>query len=69
MRPVDRFLAFMRFQPVDRPPLFEEGSWKLARERWRAEGMGDVAAPPYLAECDAWERTDTDLWMLPRLEA
>jgi len=68
MRPVDRFLAFMRFQAVDRPPLLEEGAWKLARERWRAEGMGDVSAPPYLAECDAWDRTATDLWMLPRYE-
>ena len=66
MRPVDRFVAFLRGQGVDRPPLLEEAPWALTLERWRGEGLAPDQEPPYLRECDPLERTYTDLWMLPR---
>jgi len=69
MRPADRFLRFMTGQAVDRPPLFEDGPWDVTLARWRTEGLPpDCSRAPYLDECDPLERTQTDLWMLPRYE-
>jgi hypothetical protein len=68
MRPIDRFVGFMTGQPVDRPPLFEDGPWAVTLDEWKKQGMGEVERPPYLDDCDPLERTLTDLWMLPRFE-
>jgi hypothetical protein len=68
VHPQERFVDFLRFRPVDRPPLLEESPWTTAADRWRAEGMDDRDGLPYLRECDPLERTLTDLWMLPRYE-
>ena len=69
MKPVDRFVHYMTGQSVDRPPLFEDGPWPVTLERWRGEGLPpDCDHAPYLDECDPLERTQTDLWMLPRFE-
>jgi len=35
----ERFLSFMRFQPVDRVPLMEVGVWEETFERWHHEGL------------------------------
>ncbi|MBW2458612.1 MAG: hypothetical protein JRI68_29200 [Deltaproteobacteria bacterium] len=36
----DRFRQLMRGDPVDRPPLFEEGVRDQVIERWQREGLG-----------------------------
>ena len=35
----ERFLACMRFQPVDRAPNWEMGYWAGALDRWQSEGL------------------------------
>jgi uroporphyrinogen decarboxylase len=39
MNHLERFLAVMEYQPVDRVPNWELGVWPQTRERWEAEGM------------------------------
>ncbi len=39
MNPLERFLAVMDYQPVDRVPNWELGVWPQTRERWEAEGL------------------------------
>ncbi len=46
----ERFLACMRFEPVDRAPNWEMGYWAGTLERWYAEGLPpDADAPRGLA--------------------
>jgi len=52
MTPHERFLACMRFEPVDRPALWEWGPWPSALRRWQREGLGQGHNPPQFAECD-----------------
>jgi len=66
MTPHERFLACMRFQPVDRPPLWEWGPWPSTLRRWQREALGQGAQPPQFAQCDAKVLCGVDLWMLPR---
>jgi hypothetical protein len=40
----ERFLRYMRFQPVDRIPLMEMGVWPETLERWHGEGL-----PPWVS--------------------
>ena len=47
----ERFLATMRYEPVDRVPYREFGAWPETRDRWRREGY-DPEHPPF----------DTDPW-------
>jgi hypothetical protein len=68
MRPIDRFVRFMTGETVDRSPLFEDGPWAVTFDEWKTQGMGSVERAPYLDECDLFDRTFTDLWMLPRYE-
>lgn len=35
----ERFLKWMRFEPVDRPPLMEMGLWPETLDRWHGEGL------------------------------
>jgi hypothetical protein len=51
MTPRERFNAWMHFQPVDRPPLWEWGPWQETVKRWKQEGMSD-AGPTQFADCD-----------------
>ena len=39
MTPLDRFQACMNFQPVDRVPNHEVGTWVQTKLRWRDEGL------------------------------
>jgi uroporphyrinogen decarboxylase len=39
MTPLDRFLAVMEYQPVDRVPNWELGAWPQTRDRWEGEGL------------------------------
>ena len=68
MNPHERFLACMRFEPVDRVPLWEWGPWPSTLRRWQQEALGEAGQPPQFAECDAREFCGVDLWMLPRYE-
>lgn len=35
----ERFLRTLRYEPVDRPPLYLAGPWADTLERWRGEGL------------------------------
>lgn len=64
MDPRERLLSYMHFEPVDRPPLWEWGPWRLTVERWKSEGMeGD--APPEHRECDPRPRCPVNFGMEP----
>jgi len=52
MTPRERFLATMRYKPVDRAPFREFGAWPETIERWKTEGY-DPDHPPF--ETDRWE--------------
>ena len=40
MTPVERYRRFMRFEPVDRPPMFLPGGpFAITRRRWEQEGL------------------------------
>jgi hypothetical protein len=39
MTHLERFLAVMEYQPVDRVPNWELGAWPQTRERWEQEGL------------------------------
>lgn len=39
MNHLERFLAVMEYQPVDRVPNWELGAWPQTRDRWEAEGL------------------------------
>lgn len=47
----ERFLATMRYQPVDRVPYREFGAWPETIERWKKEGF-DPDHPPF--KTDHW---------------
>ena len=50
----ERFLACMRYQPVDRAPFRGTlGVWPETLERWRREGCDEPGAPAF--EMDHWE--------------
>ena len=62
----DRFQAFMRFQPVDRPPLQEWGPWLATLRLWTEEtGKSREYCLSYLRECDAEEWTGLEFGMIP----
>ena len=68
MTPAERFLATMRYQPVDRPVLHEWGPWPSALERWQREALGEGNQPPQFAECDPRPTAGIDLWFQPPFE-
>ena len=63
-----RFLACMRFQTVDRAPLWEWGPWASTLTRWQRESLGEGGRPAQYDECDPKLHAGVDLWMLPRYE-
>lgn len=65
----ERFLACMRFQPVDRCPLREWGPWESTVQRWMKEsGLSREAVLRYRDECDAENTTGIDHGMRPPFE-
>lgn len=70
MTPHERYLAFMRYQPVDRPPLCEWGAWPSTLRRWRKEGMPPCKETPEMDEGDPQVEcgVSLDFWMRPRSE-
>jgi len=45
----ERFLAVMRYQPVDRVPFRDWGAWPETVERWKKEGY-DPGRPPFVVD-------------------
>jgi uroporphyrinogen decarboxylase len=58
----------MRFEPVDRMPLWENDPWPSALRRWQREGLGPGNEPPLYAECENKIQCGVDLWMRPRYQ-
>ena len=66
MNPHERYQAFMRFQPVDRPPLQEWPPWQTTIQAWMNEtGKDRDYVLQYRNECDASELTGINFGMLP----
>ena len=42
----ERFLAVMKFEPVDRIPLWEDGYWAGTLRRWYREGLPERRGLP-----------------------
>ena len=55
----ERFLATMRYQPVDRAPYWEFGAWPETKSRWQKEGY-DPDDPPFVEDRRAREN-----WFMP----
>jgi uroporphyrinogen decarboxylase len=45
----ERFLATLRYQPVDRAPYWDGGAWPETLERWKKEGY-DPGHPPFAGD-------------------
>jgi len=68
MTPRERFHRWMRFEPVDRPPLWEWGPWSQTVRRWRTEGLTAERGVPQFAECDPRSDCGVDFGLVPRFE-
>jgi len=69
MTPHERFLAHMRFEPTDRPPLLELGAWDSTASAWMAQsGKDRDGVMAWLDDCDASERVVPDFGMRPAFE-
>ncbi len=69
MTPRERFLAAMRFEPFDRPPLAELGTWDTTEQIWLAQTgkpREDVFA--WEADCDLKHRIEPDFAFRPAFE-
>ncbi|MHB9132180.1 MAG: uroporphyrinogen decarboxylase family protein [Armatimonadota bacterium] len=61
-----RFLACMRHQAVDRPPLFEWGPWDTTIGRWMAQtGLSRAEVLAWMDDCDPQVETGVDFSMQP----
>lgn len=66
MTPHDRFLAQMRFQPVDRPVLTEWGPWEATLSAWQAEtGLSTAELLGWMGDCDPVANPGVDFAMRP----
>ena len=69
MRANERYSAFMRWQPVDRPPLREWGPWETTIQRWmRESGQSREGVLRYLREADLECPAVVDFGMRPPVE-
>ena len=69
MTPHERFLAFARYQPVDRPPLLEAGCWDATVRRWMAEsGLSREEVLAWQHDCDARSDVPVNFALLPPSE-
>ncbi len=68
MTPHERFLAYVRQQPVDRVPRLEAGAWEATVQRWQAEsGRSRAEVLAWQQECDARADVPVDFSMIPPL--
>ena len=66
MNPHERYQAFMRFEPVDRPPLQEWAPWPATVKQWMKQtGKDQDYVLRYLRQCDPEECTGIDIGMIP----
>jgi hypothetical protein len=63
----DRFLKTVKFEAVDRPPLFEDGIREEVIRRWHAQGLGKQDELESLFRFDHREEIETNLEPLPNL--
>ena len=63
----ERFIATMRYEPVDRPILWEWGPWNATIRRWQKEG-GFEGNPPEYLECDHRESAGVYTGFVPGFE-
>ena len=69
MTPRERFLACMRFQPTDRPVLWEWVPWESTINRWMAEaGVSREQVLTWLGERDPEENTGVGFGMIPAFQ-
>jgi uroporphyrinogen-III decarboxylase len=62
MNELQRFLACMEYQPVDRVPFWSWGGWPETIERWKREGYDPARFEP-ASLCDG--RTGAGHWFFP----
>jgi hypothetical protein len=63
----ERFCKTLKFERVDRPPLFEDGLREEVLRRWHAQGLGKQAKLENLFSFDHREEIETNLEPLPNL--
>ncbi len=69
MTPRERFLATMRFEPFDRPPLAELGTWDTTEAIWLAQtGMSRETVFAWEGDCDLKHRIEPDFAFRPAFE-
>ena len=69
MTPHERFLAHMRFEATDRPPLMELGAWDSTVGVWMQQaGLDAGAVMAWFDQRDATERVVPDFGMRPAFE-
>ena len=69
MTPHERYLAHFRFQPTDRPPLMELGTWDSTTAVWMQQsGKDRDGVLAWQDECDASLRVCPDYGMIPGFE-
>ena len=70
MKPAERFLACLRYQPFDRPPYLEWwGPWESTLRNWMREtGLPREKLLAYRDEMDAVVETDLDFAFLPAFQ-
>lgn len=61
----ERYIATMRFQPVDRPPLMAGNPWAETLDRWRQEGLPLVMSVADYFGYDRLERAPVDFRFVP----
>jgi len=55
MTPKERFVRWMKFESVDRPPLMDLcGVWAQTRQRWIAEGMPEQCSTDFFTASDPY---------------
>lgn len=67
MNALERFVATMHYQPVDRPILWEWGPWGATLKRWQKEGGFD-GFPHEFGECDPRDGIGTYFGFIPGFE-
>ncbi|KKN92733.1 hypothetical protein LCGC14_0204760 [marine sediment metagenome] len=69
MTPHERYLAHMRFESTDRPPLMELGAWEATIAAWMDQTGGDADdVMAWMDQRDAIETVGPDFGMRPAFE-
>ncbi len=64
----ERFLAAMRYEPVDRVPYRPQGVWQTTRQRWVEEGLPPNVGLAAHFGFDDWRILPLDVTMVPKME-